>query len=291
MKKLIDFLNYTFRFSEDVQISVKSILVVIVVLLATSIFLRLIRKLLLSTQLKPSCVSKAADSPIALMGARSASVSAGANSAKNNTPAPSTQRRMLVTKTSLVSRENRANRRLRQTSTIKTQPSPPRIIKTVMVMCHNVKKPNFQGKFDIAEQCLDRSKEAGFTQFLMDTAVLDLVEPGPCGKAIWMLKDKYGYPAGCSPTHIVIDRWPQGRDKYGRLGYITAKTSMATSTMMMGADFFMYGIKQTEIVPAMAMVDSCIAYTARQLRIRPKVKVSPLTSLMAQADANAEIRQ
>ena len=46
MKKLIDFLNYTFRFSEDVQISVKSILVVIVVLLATSIFLRLIRKVI-----------------------------------------------------------------------------------------------------------------------------------------------------------------------------------------------------------------------------------------------------
>ncbi len=51
---------------------------------------------------------------------------------------------------------------------------------TAMVMCHNVKKPTFQGKFDIAEQCLDRAREAGFTQFLMDTAVLDLVEPGPC---------------------------------------------------------------------------------------------------------------
>ncbi len=44
MKKLIDFLNYTFRFSEEVQISVKSILVVIAVLFATSIFLKLIRR-------------------------------------------------------------------------------------------------------------------------------------------------------------------------------------------------------------------------------------------------------
>jgi tetrahydromethanopterin S-methyltransferase subunit H len=164
-------------------------------------------------------------------------------------------------------------------------------LKTVMVMCHNVKKPTFQGKFDIAEECLERSREAGFTQFLMDTAVLDLVEPGPCSKAIWMLKNKYGYPAGCSPTHIVIDRWPQGRAKYGKLGYTTAKTSMATSIMMMGADFFMYGIKQLEIVPAMAMVDSCIAYTARQLKTRPGVKKYPLTALMAQADPDAEIRQ
>lgn len=164
-------------------------------------------------------------------------------------------------------------------------------LETVIVMCHNVKKPTFQGKFDIAEECLERSHEAGFTQFMMDTAVLDLVEPGPCSKTIWMLKNKYGYPAGCSPTHIVIDRWPVGREKFGKLGYTTAKTSMATSIMMMGADYFMYGIKQLEIVPAMAMVDSCIAYTARQLKTRPKGKTYPLTSLMSRVDKDAEIRQ
>ena len=155
-------------------------------------------------------------------------------------------------------------------------------LKTCIVMCHNARKPTFQGKFDIAEECLETARKCGFTQFIMDTAVLDLVEPGPCSKAIWLLKDKYGYPAGCSPTHTIIDRWPVGREKYGKLGYTTAKTSLATSTMMMGADYFMYGIKQLEIVPAMAMVDANIAYTARQMRIRPKAKKYPLTSLMSE---------
>ena len=153
-------------------------------------------------------------------------------------------------------------------------------LKTCVVMTHNAKKPTFQGKFDIAQECLERAHEAGFSQFLMDTAVLDLVEPGPCSKTIWMLKNHYGYPCGCSPTHIVIDRWPMGKQKFGKLGYTTAKTSLATSIMMMGADFFMYGIKQLEIVPAMAMVDAAIAYTARQQGIRPKNKVNPLTFLM-----------
>ena len=46
MKKLIDFLNHNFIFSENVQISVKQILVVIVVLIATSFLLKLIRKLM-----------------------------------------------------------------------------------------------------------------------------------------------------------------------------------------------------------------------------------------------------
>ena len=44
MNKLVDFLNYTFTFSKDVYIDVKSILVVIAALLITSILLRFLRK-------------------------------------------------------------------------------------------------------------------------------------------------------------------------------------------------------------------------------------------------------
>lgn len=151
---------------------------------------------------------------------------------------------------------------------------------TCIVMTHNAKKPTFQGKFEIADQVLETARRAGFTQFIFDTAVLDLVEPGPCSKAIWLLKDRYGYPAGCSPTHIVNDRWPQGRERFGDLGFTAAKVSLATSIMMMGADYFMYGIKQPEIVPAIALVDAAIAYTARQQRIRPKTKEHPLYALL-----------
>lgn len=153
-------------------------------------------------------------------------------------------------------------------------------LQTCIAMTHNARKPTFQGKFDIADEVLDTAEHAGFTQFIFDTAVLDLVEPGPCSKTIWMLKNKYGYPAGCSPTHIVKDRWIHGRARFGALGYTAAKVSLATSIMMMGADYFMYGIKQLEIVPAMAMVDAAIAYTARQQRIRPRTRNHPLFALL-----------
>jgi len=49
MEKLKEFLNYTFTFSEDVEINVKSLLVVIVVLFATSLVLKLLRKLITRT--------------------------------------------------------------------------------------------------------------------------------------------------------------------------------------------------------------------------------------------------
>jgi tetrahydromethanopterin S-methyltransferase subunit H len=152
--------------------------------------------------------------------------------------------------------------------------------KTCIGMTHNALKPTFRGKFEIAEEVLETCHKAGFAQIMWDTAVLDLVEPGPCAKTIWLLKNKYGYPAGCSPTHMVRDRWSFGQQRFGELGYTAAKIALATSIMMMGADYFMYGIKQPEIVPAMAMVDAAIAYTMRQEKIRSSVKTHPLVTLL-----------
>lgn len=156
---------------------------------------------------------------------------------------------------------------------------------TCVTMTHNARKPTFQGKFDIAEEVLETSQRAGFSQFIFDTAVLDIVEPGPCAKAIWLLKNHYGYPAGCSPTHIVRDRWIHGKAKFGELGFTAAKVALATSILTMGADYFMYGIKQPEIVPAIAMVDAAIAYTAGQQRIRPKTRSHPLYVLLKPEEA------
>ena len=153
-------------------------------------------------------------------------------------------------------------------------------LKTTIVIAHNARKPTFLGKVEIAEQVLETARQAGFAQLILDTAVLDIVEPGPCSKAIWLLKNKYGYPVGCSPTHCIQHRWSVGREKFGKLGYTAAKVSLATSTIMLGADYFMYGIKQLEIVPAMAMVDASVAYTAQQQKIRPKTKTHPLYLLM-----------
>jgi tetrahydromethanopterin S-methyltransferase subunit H len=151
---------------------------------------------------------------------------------------------------------------------------------TCVVMTHNARKPTFQGKYDIAGPVLDTAHEAGFTQFVFDTAVLDLVEPGPCSKAIWMIKNNLGYPAGCSPTHIVKDRWVHGKTKFGSSGYTAAKLSLATSIQMMGADYLMHGIKELEVVPAIAMVDAAIGYTAAQQGIRPVSRSHPLYMLL-----------
>lgn len=151
-------------------------------------------------------------------------------------------------------------------------------LRTTIVMLVNTKKPTCQGRVDIAEELIEKAQAADFSQLLLDTAVLDIVEPGPAGKAIWILKDKFGYPCGCSPTHNARDRWKTAA-AYDALGQIAAKTSLATSLQLLGADFFMYDIKQTEIIPAMGMVDAIIAYTAIQYGVKPDSKRHPLYTM------------
>lgn len=151
-------------------------------------------------------------------------------------------------------------------------------IKTTLVMIINERKPTLAGRLQIAPELIDKALGAGFENLLLDTAVLDVVEPGPAGKAIFELKNIYGYPTGCSPTHTHRHRWKKRRE-FGDLGERTAKTSTATAMQVLGADFIMYGIKQPEIIPAMGMVDALIAFTALQYGVHPKTRQHPLYTM------------
>jgi tetrahydromethanopterin S-methyltransferase subunit H len=144
-----------------------------------------------------------------------------------------------------------------------------------LVMIINERNPTLAGRLEIAPKLIEKAFNAGFEKLLLDTAVLDVVEPGPAGKAIYELKNLYGYPAGCSPTHTHRLRWKR-RLEFGELGERTAKTSTATAMQILGADFIMYGIKQPEIIPAMGMVDALIAFTAMQHGVQPKTRQHPI---------------
>ncbi len=148
-------------------------------------------------------------------------------------------------------------------------------LKTTIIIVLNNRKPTVQGRLEVVEGLIERAHQAGFDQLLLDTAVLDVVEPGPAGKTIFELKNRYGYPCGCSPTHTHRHRW-KGSYRYSTLGQRAAKVSTATALQILGANFIMYGIKQTEVIPAMGMVDALIAYTAMQNGIKPRDKNHPL---------------
>lgn len=146
--------------------------------------------------------------------------------------------------------------------------------KNAIVMLLN-QRPTTKGKITMARELVPKALDIGFENLILDLAVLDIIDIGTCAAAIGQLKEEFGLPCGCSPTHTHITRWKKAK-QFSAKGQAAAKVSCATMLQVAGADYFIYDIKQTEVIPAMAMVDAEIAYGAKNWRVRPKSDQHPL---------------
>ena len=147
--------------------------------------------------------------------------------------------------------------------------------KNAIVMLVNQRDPTAKGKITMARELIPRAQGSGFENLLIDLAVLDIIDVGTCSVAIRGIKEEFGLPCGCSPTHTHRNRWKKAK-LFSSKGQAAAKAATATMLQCAGGDFFMYDIKQTEIIPAMAMVDAEIAYGAMSWKTKPKLKSHPL---------------
>ena len=147
--------------------------------------------------------------------------------------------------------------------------------KHAIVMLVNQRNPTAKGKVAMARELIPRAYALGFENLVLDLAVLDIIDVGTCAAALRDIKEEFSLPCGCSPTHTHRDRWKKSR-LFSSKEQAAAKVSCATMLQVAGADYFIYDIKQTEVIPAMAMVDAEIAYGAKNWRIRPKSDTHPL---------------
>ena len=111
------------------------------------------------------------------------------------------------------------------------------------------------------------AEEAGIKKVLVDTAVLDVLSIGAASKAICLVKEKFGLPAGCAPANALAI-WRKLR--MGEFGPLARKVCLGASalfTQAMGADFVIQGpIEFAEAAfPACAMADAIIASEAKNL--------------------------
>jgi tetrahydromethanopterin S-methyltransferase subunit H len=125
---------------------------------------------------------------------------------------------------------------------------------------------------------LKTAAEAGVKEVLVDTIVFDVPSISYAVEAIRLVKEKLGYPAGCSPANATFD-WKQAQDKALRQGFAAYNASAHTLAQLFGANFLIYGpLKQAKnVIPACAMTDAIIAYYAKkQFGIKPLVSSHPL---------------
>ena len=128
---------------------------------------------------------------------------------------------------------------------------------------------------------LETAKKIGIEKIFVDTIVFDVPSIGYAVKAIKLVKNELGYPAGCSPANATYE-WKRQQDASLRGGFAAYNASAHTVAQLSGADFLIYGpVKQARnIIPTCAMNDAIIAYYAkRQLGIRPLTPNHPLNKI------------
>ncbi len=126
---------------------------------------------------------------------------------------------------------------------------------------------------------LDVARAAGIEKLLIDTVVFDVPSISYAAEAIKFVKEKLGYPAGCSPANATY-AWKQAlKGSVLSEGFAAANVSAHTIAQCWGADFLIYGpVKQAKsMIPACAVNDAIIAYYAmKRFGIKPLVKSHPL---------------
>jgi tetrahydromethanopterin S-methyltransferase subunit H len=156
-------------------------------------------------------------------------------------------------------------------------------VKSAIMLTLNERMPTVQGRLDVlkgnskSRGLIEISEEAGIENTLIDATVLDIPDPGPVSKAIYLIKKRFGLPPGCG-AHNALGRW-RDRRKIDRSTRDICNVAIHVMPITMGADFLLYGpIKRApEIYTSCGLADAYVAYLMRQqYRIKPLTKEHPL---------------
>jgi tetrahydromethanopterin S-methyltransferase subunit H len=161
-------------------------------------------------------------------------------------------------------------------------------VTSAILLALNTRMPTVSGRLAVLEGhdqgrgLLALAEAAGVENTLIDTTVLGIPDPGPVSKAIYLVKERYGLPAGCG-AHNALGRWRERRelDKTTRL---ICNVAIHVMPITMGADFMLYGpISRAPVIySACAMADAYVAYAMRQeYRVTPLTREHPLFKLFA----------
>lgn len=123
---------------------------------------------------------------------------------------------------------------------------------------------------------LEKAKQAGIEQILVDPGVLDVASLAWTTLTISNIKEELGLPAGCAPSNSVY-LWKKMRSK-GAPTFESVASTVFSYPVINGADFLLYGpIANAEwVYPAIATADAMMAYAKKAQGIRVRDKSHPL---------------
>ncbi|RLG91368.1 MAG: tetrahydromethanopterin S-methyltransferase subunit H [Candidatus Hecatellales archaeon] len=150
-------------------------------------------------------------------------------------------------------------------------------IKSAILLTLNAKNPTIAGRLEVVDELITLAEKSGIEKFFVDTTVFDAPDPGPVAKAVYLVKERYGLPAGAG-THNAVDRW-KARVKISDVEYMLASTVANVFPIVLGADFILYGPIENALHAHFycALADAYVAYNMiQEYGIRPLTREHPL---------------
>lgn len=117
-------------------------------------------------------------------------------------------------------------------------------------------------RVNLLETLIPKVEKAGIRKILVDTVVMDIATLGLACKAIYEVKDKFGYPAGCG-AHNAIDSWKSLKEKKDKQLTLICSSAANGLPIAIGADFVLYGPLNIAgyIFPAVSLIDAAYGQT------------------------------
>jgi tetrahydromethanopterin S-methyltransferase subunit H len=119
---------------------------------------------------------------------------------------------------------------------------------------------SYKERVKILESLIPRMEDAGIRKILVDTVVLDVATLGLACKAIFEVKERYGYPTGCG-AHNAIASWKALKEKKDKTLLISCSSIANGLPVAIGADFILYGpVSDAEYMfPAISLINAAYA--------------------------------
>jgi tetrahydromethanopterin S-methyltransferase subunit H len=150
-------------------------------------------------------------------------------------------------------------------------------VKSSLLLTLNTKNPTVLGRMQTLPELLPLAQKAGLENILVDTANIDIPDPGPVSKTVYLVKEKYGLPAGAG-THNAVNMWKKRR-KLEAEQLLMASTVANILPVIMGADFTLYGPIESaqEAYFYCGLADAFVAHSMRQeYKIEPSSREHPM---------------
>lgn len=110
----------------------------------------------------------------------------------------------------------------------------------------------------LLETLIPKIAEAGVRNILVDTFVMDVPTLGLSCRAIYEVKDRYGYPAGCG-AHNAVGSWKSLKKKRDQRLKLVCDSVVDSLPIATGADFVFYGPINgaKHMFTAVGIIDAC----------------------------------